>query len=442
MAIVNLKSEKRLKSVDTGSENANTYMEGDVVYSAVLDTIKKSNGTNWVDVGIVPVIKYALTASGTDHYIWNGPGFSSDNDPVVYLVRGGKYQFENKIGSHPFRVSATDGGAAYTDGITNNDVSNGILEWEVMQDAPSEMFYNSTSDSAMKGVFKILDASGTAATNLAVANQSATTLRVTSSTGTDADLPIADTSNAGLMNKAMFDKLAGVEALAEVNLTAVETRTLVGTGNAGVIPTVGTAGHFLKHDGSFGLPSYTTNTDTTYTVGDGGLSEISFTTADNTKLDGIAAGAEVNVQSDWNSVSGDSQILNKPNIPGTPMFATKSIVGAANTAVHTELNGGNGGTLMVSDSTQNAAGSVETDGFMVNIASMTATGTKARYEIMSALAGKGFRFKADTTAIDSFADQGTIAAGTADANGLSVSDSQKLIILYTGAAWKYMVQSI
>jgi len=37
-----------------------------------------------------------------------------------------------------------------------------------------------------------------------------------------------------------------------------------------------------------------------------------FTASDNTKLDGIAAGAEVNVNADWNAVSGDAQILNKP----------------------------------------------------------------------------------------------------------------------------------
>ena len=36
--------------------------------------------------------------------------------------------------------------------------------------------------------------------------------------------------------------------------------------------------------------------------------------ADGTKLDGIATGAEVNVQSDWNAGSGDAQILNKPTI--------------------------------------------------------------------------------------------------------------------------------
>ena len=39
-----------------------------------------------------------------------------------------------------------------------------------------------------------------------------------------------------------------------------------------------------------------------------------FTTADHAKLDGIAAGAEVNVQSDWNATSGDALILNKPTL--------------------------------------------------------------------------------------------------------------------------------
>jgi len=41
----------------------------------------------------------------------------------------------------------------------------------------------------------------------------------------------------------------------------------------------------------------------------------SFTTAQETKLAGIQAGAEVNVNADWNAVNGDAQILNKPSIP-------------------------------------------------------------------------------------------------------------------------------
>ena len=40
----------------------------------------------------------------------------------------------------------------------------------------------------------------------------------------------------------------------------------------------------------------------------------SYPTADASKLAGIAAGAEVNVNADWNAVSGDEQILNKPTL--------------------------------------------------------------------------------------------------------------------------------
>jgi len=46
-----------------------------------------------------------------------------------------------------------------------------------------------------------------------------------------------------------------------------------------------------------------------------GLSTEDYTTAEKTKLAGIQDGAEVNVNADWNAVSGDAQILNKPTIP-------------------------------------------------------------------------------------------------------------------------------
>lgn len=45
------------------------------------------------------------------------------------------------------------------------------------------------------------------------------------------------------------------------------------------------------------------------------LSTEDYTTTEKNKLSGIASGAEVNVNADWNSSSGDSQILNKPTIP-------------------------------------------------------------------------------------------------------------------------------
>ena len=51
-----------------------------------------------------------------------------------------------------------------------------------------------------------------------------------------------------------------------------------------------------------------------------GLSAEDYTTTEKSKLAGIQAGAEVNVNADWNAVSGDAQILNKPTIPSVSGF--------------------------------------------------------------------------------------------------------------------------
>jgi hypothetical protein len=55
-----------------------------------------------------------------------------------------------------------------------------------------------------------------------------------------------------------------------------------------------------------------------------GLSTEDYTTAEKSKLAGIQAGAEVNVNADWNATSGDAQILNKPTIPNPADFVAKS----------------------------------------------------------------------------------------------------------------------
>lgn len=46
-----------------------------------------------------------------------------------------------------------------------------------------------------------------------------------------------------------------------------------------------------------------------------GLSTNDYTNEEKQKLAGIAEGAKVNVNADWNASSGDAQILNKPTIP-------------------------------------------------------------------------------------------------------------------------------
>ena len=61
------------------------------------------------------------------------------------------------------------------------------------------------------------------------------------------------------------------------------------------------------------------------------------TGADKSKLDGIAAGAEVNVNADWDAGSGDAQILNKPTLDEiTPPAASVNFNGQQATAFRIE----------------------------------------------------------------------------------------------------------
>ena len=401
-----------------------------------------------------------ITANGSTDYRFAGPGLAgTENDPTLYLIRGRRYEFFNNSGGHSLQFQATVNGSvgtAYTTGIafaSGDDIDNGeTATWEVMNNAPSILYYQCKSHNAMCGSIRIVDGSsvfrtievdtngddsanntldtgetlrfkkganitlaeaggiitisssgGGGTTNLAIANRGASTLRVTSSTGTDADVPLANTTQAGLMSDVQFDKLAAIEAAADVT-----DATNVNAAGALMHTDVATKGHIIVGDGSGDATMLAVGTNT------------HVLTADSSQSSGIK----------W------------AIIPAAPiaMFAVKTLSG--NTAVHVELNGGAGGTLVVSDSSQNAAGSNAAAGFMVNVASLTQTGTKARYEIISGLANKGFRFKADTTIIDSFGGQAQIAAGTGNSNGTSVSDAQKLVLLYTGSAWKYMLQSI
>lgn len=56
------------------------------------------------------------------------------------------------------------------------------------------------------------------------------------------------------------------------------------------------------------------------------LSDENFLSTEKTKLGTIASGAEVNVNADYNAVSGDSFILNKPTIPSIAGLATTTYV--------------------------------------------------------------------------------------------------------------------
>ena len=105
--------------------------------------------------------RWVLNASGTDHYTFTGPGLghSTINDPTLYLMRGQTYMFENKMGAHPFRIQSTVNGSTGTQwnvGVTNNDVSNGVLIFEVPFVCPNTLYYQCTAHANMGGVLNIV----------------------------------------------------------------------------------------------------------------------------------------------------------------------------------------------------------------------------------------------------------------------------------------------
>ena len=105
--------------------------------------------------------RWVLGADGSNHYTFTGPGLghSTLNDPTLYLMRGQTYMFENKMGAHPFRIQSTSNGSTGTQwnvGVTNNDVSNGVLIFEVPFVCPNTLYYQCTSHANMGGVLNIV----------------------------------------------------------------------------------------------------------------------------------------------------------------------------------------------------------------------------------------------------------------------------------------------
>ena len=96
--------------------------------------------------------EWSITSNGSSDYRFTGPGFDgTENDPTIYLVRGQQYKFTNNMGAHPFQIRTAINGTAYSDGITNNGVSNGTLTWDIQMDAPNILYYQCTAHAGMVG---------------------------------------------------------------------------------------------------------------------------------------------------------------------------------------------------------------------------------------------------------------------------------------------------
>ena len=131
------------------------------VVGTVTATTFSGDGSQLTNVGAGTTIQWTLGADvSNNYYTFTGPGLTgAENDPTLYLMRGQTYKFINNMGAHPFRIQSDPNGSTgtqYNDGITNNDVSNGTLVWDVQFDAPKILYYQCTVHPNMGGPIYVL----------------------------------------------------------------------------------------------------------------------------------------------------------------------------------------------------------------------------------------------------------------------------------------------
>ena len=125
--------------------------------SAVVGSVPKYDGTSFV-MNSGASITWTLGANGSSDYTFTGPGFpTTQNDPVLYLMRGLTYYFVNNSGGgHPFQIRVSNGGSAYNTGTTNNGASTGVITFTVPMNAPSTLYYQCTAHSNMGNTINIV----------------------------------------------------------------------------------------------------------------------------------------------------------------------------------------------------------------------------------------------------------------------------------------------
>jgi len=145
-----------LTVVGSGTSTSQLFVTGISTVGIVTGATYFGDGSRVVDG------RWTLGASADNNgYTFTGIGFTeTTNDPILYLARGGVYEFVNNMNAHPFRIQSMPNGSAgteYNNGVTGNNVLYGTLRFEVPFNAPSILYYQCTIHSNMGGIINILD---------------------------------------------------------------------------------------------------------------------------------------------------------------------------------------------------------------------------------------------------------------------------------------------
>ncbi|MFK7832049.1 MAG: hypothetical protein AB8B52_02120 [Winogradskyella sp.] len=107
------------------------------------------------DGGIERVFEVSNT--GASAYVFE---FTDVPNPALELRRGFTYEFNVNSPGHPFIIKSVQGsgtGNAFNEGVANNGISNGVITFQVPENAPDTLFYNCEFHGVMTGTITIID---------------------------------------------------------------------------------------------------------------------------------------------------------------------------------------------------------------------------------------------------------------------------------------------
>jgi hypothetical protein len=237
-------------------------------------------------------VTYDVTNSGSGAYVILG-----NNNPDLTLARGLTYYFNINASGHPFWIKTdpvTGTGNAYSSGVTNNGVDNGIVTFTVPLDAPNTLYYICQYHGAMVGVFTIrnLGELGFTGSAGAVGFTGSGGTGFTGSTGagftgSQGDLGYTGSQGAGFTGSVGYVGSQGEQ------------------GNLGYTGSAGAGGEGGGYTGSQGDLGYTGSRGTDGIVGYNG--SVGFTGSEGTGFTGSAGAGFVGSKGDSSTANATSQ---------------------------------------------------------------------------------------------------------------------------------------
>tara|TARA_R100001082_G_scaffold110697_1_gene91402 strand:+ start:444 stop:1709 length:1266 start_codon:yes stop_codon:yes gene_type:complete len=212
-------------------------------------------------------------------------------------------------------ITVSSSGATWT--IDNNAITNVKILDDTISESKLDIHNAPSTDKYLKYTsngMEWADVSGGGGTTNLGKTVSGSSYIITSSTGDNVSLTLADTDNWGLMSDEQFDKLAGI-ASGATNVT--NTNQL--TNGAGFITSTLTEEQVQDYVGGMITGNTETGITVTYDDTDGTLDFVvasqtdnNFTTTLKNKLDGIAASA-TNVTNNNQLTNGANYYINNSN---------------------------------------------------------------------------------------------------------------------------------